>query len=134
MPDTELTCPCGSGRDYRLCCGPFHAGTAVPATAEELMRSRYSAYALVKPDYLFATQHPQTRPTNPESIKEWAESVSFEGLEVLKTSQGGPTDKIGKVEFRAVYRHRGQQQEMREISRFRRYQGRWVYYDGDFPD
>ncbi|HEY9842795.1 MAG TPA: YchJ family metal-binding protein, partial [Candidatus Obscuribacterales bacterium] len=69
-----------------------------------------------------------------ESIKEWAEAVSFEGLEVLKTSQGGPSDKIGKVEFRARYRLRGQLQEMREISRFRRYQGRWVYYDGDFPD
>jgi hypothetical protein len=44
-PDRPAACPCGSGGLYKACCGRFHEGSAVPATAEELMRSRYSACA-----------------------------------------------------------------------------------------
>lgn len=126
-----MKCPCGSGQAYAACCGVFHAGTPAP-TAELLMRSRYCAYALQKLDYLFATHHPQKRPASPESLREWAEKAEFIGLEILQTSLGGPEDKIGKVEFRAHYQENGRRQMMQEVSRFRRYQGNWVYYDGTF--
>lgn len=36
-------CPCSPAKRYADCCGPLHTGTAVAATAEALMRSRYSA-------------------------------------------------------------------------------------------
>ena len=39
-------CPCGSGTPYDACCGVLHRGERQAATPEELMRSRYSAYAL----------------------------------------------------------------------------------------
>ena len=45
-------CPCGSGEEFALCCGPLHAGQRMAATAEELMRSRYSAYAVGDMDYV----------------------------------------------------------------------------------
>ena len=38
-------CPCGLGDNYDSCCGRLHKGE--PArTAEQLMRSRYSAFAV----------------------------------------------------------------------------------------
>jgi uncharacterized protein YchJ len=40
----ELGCPCGLGDDYDRCCGRLHRG-APASTADQLMRSRYSAFA-----------------------------------------------------------------------------------------
>ena len=57
-------CPCGSGAPYADCCGRWHAGPLhlQAPSAEALMRSRYSAFVLARPDYLLATWHPSTRP------------------------------------------------------------------------
>ena len=38
-------CPCGSGKEYGECCEPIIKGTALAASPEALMRSRYTAYA-----------------------------------------------------------------------------------------
>lgn len=129
---SEMLCPCGTGQPYSACCGVFHAGAAA-ATAEQLMRSRYSAYALKRLDYLYATHHPKKRPASAEDLRPWAERATFIRLEVRAVQLGAPTDAIGKVEFRAHFREAGQNHVMHEISRFRRWKGRWVYYDGQPP-
>ena len=54
-------CPCKSRLPYAGCCQPFHHGKAKPETAEQLMRSRYSAYFFRLVDYLVETTHPDTR-------------------------------------------------------------------------
>ena len=56
-----LACPCGLGDDYASCCGRLHAG-APALTAESLMRSRYSAFAVGDAGYLRRTCHPSGRP------------------------------------------------------------------------
>ena len=56
-------CPCGLADDYDACCGRFHAGTPAP-TAEALMRSRYSAFAVGDAGYLLRTWHPSRRPAD----------------------------------------------------------------------
>lgn len=127
-----MPCPCGTETTYDSCCGAFHSGQAKPAIAEQLMRSRYSAYALGLADYLYHTHHPDKRTASVAEIHDWAERCTFTRLEVLQCSLGGPSDKIGKVTFRAHYREDGQPQVMQETSRFRRYRGQWVYYDGTF--
>ena len=56
----NLSCPCGSDKYYKACCGLYHTGEAAP-TAEALMRSRWSAFALGKGEYLYdtlAADHP----------------------------------------------------------------------------
>src|SRR4030066_174277 len=55
-------CPCGSGQAYAVCCGTFIDNDVLPATAEQLMRSRYSAYVLAREDYLLRTWHGSTCP------------------------------------------------------------------------
>lgn len=128
-------CPCGWPADYRDCCGRLHAGQIPAETAEQLMRARYSAYARQLADYLYATTHPAKRSAQlkPE-ILSWAQQVEFFRLEVLNCRQGGRGDKIGKVEFIAHYRpHRqpGDSLWLRELSRFRRFNGLWHYVDGE---
>ena len=58
----SANCVCLSGEQYAECCGRFHSGTAEASTAEQLMRSRYSAFARLDEAYLLRTQHPSTVP------------------------------------------------------------------------
>jgi len=57
-----IHCPCGTNKTYANCCERYLDGTDIPATAEALMRSRYTAYTLLCEDYLLATWHVSTRP------------------------------------------------------------------------
>ncbi|MFV2196708.1 YchJ family protein [Nocardiopsis sp. LOL_012] len=125
-PDVSAPCPCGREATYADCCGRLHAGTATAATAEELMRSRYSAFAVGDAAYLTRTWHPDTRPprvgTAPRTV--WT------GLEITSTTGGTPFHNEGTVAFRARYREGAAEGELREDSRFVRHGGAWVYLDG----
>ena len=125
------SCPCCSGKAYDDCCGPLHSGKDVAKTAEQLMRSRFSAYAKKQIDYLYETTHPDKRSASyRDEMAAWANRAEFTKLEILAKRQGRSLDKQGKVEFVAYYRQFGEEKQMHELSRFRRFQGKWHYYDG----
>ncbi|WP_104522799.1 YchJ family protein [Blastococcus atacamensis] len=113
-------CPRGTGLTYDECCGPVHAGRPA-ATAEQLMRSRYSAFAVGDPAHLLATWHSTTRPRSLDLDTE----PRWTGLEILATAGGGMLEAEGTVEF--VARYRGGEQH--ETSRFVREDGVWRYLD-----
>ncbi len=124
-------CPCKSKAAYAACCMPFHYGTAKPETAEQLMRSRYTAYFFRLVDYLVETTHPDTRCTDlKKEIEETIHRANWSFLAIINTSKGGKNDKQGKVEFLARYFVDGEVQELHERSRFKRYKGMWKYLDG----
>ncbi|MEE8588889.1 MAG: YchJ family metal-binding protein, partial [Sulfurimonadaceae bacterium] len=50
-----MVCPCGSDKEYAHCCEPLHLGLKKAQTPEELMRSRYSAFAIGEAEYLLKT-------------------------------------------------------------------------------
>ena len=124
-------CPCGSGRSFDACCGPVISGAAPAATAEALMRSRYSAYARCAIDHLTESLHPDSRHDHdPEAARRWSQGAQWLGMDILSTEGGGPEDNEGMVEFEAVYKERGVVRHLREASRFVRQDGRWYYLDG----
>lgn len=116
-------CPCLSGETYDACCEPFHLGAASAPTAERLMRSRYSAFAVGDAGYLLRTWHPGRRPEQVEldADDRWI------GLEITSRSGGGMFDIEGTVGFRARVRRGGQVHEVVELSRFVRDGGAWLY-------
>lgn len=118
-------CPCGSDNSYRACCGPLHEGQSQARTAEELMRSRYSAFAYGDADYLFRTWHPRTRPADVTVDP----GITWTGLQVIDTLAGGAGDDSGEVEFTARYESTGSAGSLHERSRFERRAGRWFYLD-----
>lgn len=123
-------CPCKSRLSYGECCRPFHKGKAKPSTAEQLMRSRYSAYFFREVDYLVQTTHPDTKTWGlKRELLSTINQVNWSFLKILGSSKGGKEDKTGKVEFVAEYFSDGQPYEMRERSRFKRYKGNWKYLD-----
>jgi SEC-C motif-containing protein len=126
----ESLCPCKSRLPYGVCCGPYHYGKAQPQTAEQLMRSRYSAYFFRLIDYLVDTTHPDYKtPNMRREIQATADQVNWKFLTIHSTSKGQTDDKTGKVEFSAEFYHDDQKQEHYEVSRFRRYKGAWKYVD-----
>ncbi|MCZ9883766.1 YchJ family protein [Arthrobacter sp. B2a2-09] len=120
-------CPCLSGEQYTECCGRFHRGDGDAPTAEQLMRSRYSAFVVLDSDYLLRTWHPDTRP----AALDLDPDIEWRRLDILATRGGGPLDAKGTVEFAAHYRSDGERGVQRENSRFLRIDRRWYYLDGD---
>jgi SEC-C motif domain protein len=104
-------CPCGTGRDYETCCGKLHSGAAEAGTAEALMRSRYSAFALGDAGYLLRSWHSRTRPARLglDPDQRWT------GLTVLATSGGGLLHPTGTVEFEARWTGRGGPGRLHEV-------------------
>jgi SEC-C motif-containing protein len=119
-------CPCNERRAYATCCRPLHEG-APAATAEALMRSRYSAYARGLEAYLLSTWHESTRPASLDLHRD--PQTKWLGLKLLRHETDGDT---ALVEFIARYRvGGGSAQRLHETSRFRREDGRWYYVDGE---
>lgn len=124
-PITKLPvrpCPCGSKKTLQSCCGPFIEGASAP-TAEALMRSRYTAYALKHEPYLIESWHSSTRP---ESI-DFSPTLRWTGLEIRGTADHGAE---ATVEFIARFREHGRPGALHETSRFVQEGGRWLYVDG----
>jgi SEC-C motif-containing protein len=122
-------CPCLSGEQYDECCGRFHSGDAHAPTAEQLMRSRYSAFVVLEAEYLLRTWHPRTRPASLELDPD----LEWRRLDILSTRQGGPLDREGTVEFAAHFKNERERGVHRETSRFLRHDKRWYYLDGVMP-
>ncbi len=119
-------CPCG-GPDYATCCGPILAGTPA-ASAEQLMRSRYTAYTRNDAAYIAATSAADRRPA---AVDVTDDNTQWLGLEIRHSSTDGDT---AIVEFIARYKINGRAQRLHEVSRFVREQGCWFYVDGSFPE
>lgn len=126
----ESPCPCGLAAAYGACCGRFHAGPATAPTAALLMRSRYSAFVVRDEGYLLRTWAPETRPGEVD----FDPGMRWAGLEIEETGDGTAFHQHGTVTFRARFTHDGEPGELHERSRFARYDGAWVYVDGDFLD
>ena len=110
-----------------MCCEPCHRGTPA-ATAEALMRARYSAYVMKLETYLLATWHLDTRPAALDLAHDQAKWL---GLEVKRQQQ--ESSEQATVEFVARYKLAGRAHRLHEISRFVRENGHWFYVDGVFP-
>jgi len=119
----DTPCPCGSDRNFGNCCQPLLQQITLPSTAEQLMRSRYTAFVLGDENYLRYSWHPDSRPRNIhlQADTRWL------GLNIKTTTGGQPEDSEGTVEFVARYKTGGKATRLHENSRFVRSEGRWVY-------
>lgn len=97
-----------------------------PTTAEELMRSRFDAFARSDEEWLLRTWHPTTRP---ETV-DLTDNPQWRRLQIVDVVDGGPEDTDGIVEFRATYKEAGGGiGVLQERSRFVQERGRWFYVE-----
>jgi SEC-C motif-containing protein len=124
-----MKCPCHSGKLYSLCCEPLHQGEK-PLDALALMRSRFSAYALNKADYIIATTHPEN-PSASLPLLQWREEIEsfskktrFLNLQILDFENRLP---YSTVTFYAELVQNGQDLSFTEKSEFAQIEDRWLY-------
>lgn len=128
--DPTAPCPCKSGKVFGECCAPHLEGGVRPATAEELMRSRYSAFVVHDINYLRETLWPKYQPEfDAAATARWAAENHWTDLTILGTEKGTATDRDGTVLFEARYLAFGKLNCHRELSRFRKKAGRWYYVE-----
>jgi len=123
--DIKMKCICGNDLSYEKCCGKFIEGFAKPTTAVELMRSRYSAYALKEGQYLYDTC--SNRLKNTDDIATIVTSTTqWLGLKVHSFSQN-------EVTFSAYYTENKKIEVLKEHSFFIEEEG-WKYDWGEMLD
>ena len=120
-------CYCGNLLTFENCCQPIINGIKKANSAEELMRSRYSAYCTQEADYLVNTTHLSTRKFHKKAaILDWSQSNNWLKLEVIVATET-------TVEFKAFYVDENLKAQMHhEKSSFVFENGSWFYVDGIF--
>ena len=123
-PAIPGACPCGSGRTLAECCGPVIDGTRLAATAEELMRARFTAHAtrnhgFVHRTYRGTAGQPQP-PDEAYPVTEWTRLV-------VHSHTPGNTPDIAHVDFSAYGVEQGAGIVLHEKAEFVRENGAWIY-------
>lgn len=132
MSAPNAPCPCGSGRKYKKCCRVYHYGR-LPEHPEQLMRSRYAAYAVGEVDYILSTTHPASPHFQADAgswraeVQRFCQQVTFLGLRIDHAESAGDA---GTVKFFATLQQGGGDASFGEESTFARVDGRWLYLAG----
>ena len=94
------------------------------------MRARYSAFVTGAIDFIVASTHSRTRKEVDLSfIREWSETSTWQGLDILETKVINENKAL--VSFEARFAQGGQDQKHREKSLFEREDGQWRFVTGD---
>jgi SEC-C motif-containing protein len=113
---------------YKTCCQPLHKSALTASSAEQLMRSRYSAFCVGDINYLLTTLHPNyKRDDDKIALQNTIQQTSWLGLKVITHTPGA---EEATVEFAAFYAAQPFEQ-LHELSRFKKLAGQWFYTDGD---
>jgi peptide deformylase len=125
-------CPCGSHKEYDVCCRLFHRG-GIAENALLLMRSRYSAYVLNIPEYIVLTTHPASPQYSDDkfswkrSISQFSRGSSFHRLEILDFKE---QSTLATVTFTVHLSQKGKDATFTERSHFEKIGSRWFYRTG----
>lgn len=123
-------CFCGANKRFSFCCQPFIARQmsqttsqrALPETPEQLMRSRFSAYATGNSQYIYDTYAKTSQASQSvKAISAWGKACTWIALEIHSTRVSNDESKAATeqfVEFSAFYITDDSLYELRENSRF----------------
>jgi len=125
----------------------LHVGIQTANSAEQLMRSRYSAYAVGCYQYVHATTHPSQQ--NEDALREiieFGQHTGFLKLQVLQAAdEANAFSRLQRADFASLPAHSEQCSYVHfqatllsddrvgildEVSRFVLNQQRWFYLDG----
>ena len=133
-----MQCPCGLELPFSQCCQPLIMATKLANSPEQLMRSRYSAYATNNAEYIYLTYAKSSRlEQSIADIEQWAAQTKWLKLVVHSASEyqkNNVNKESAQVGFSAFYLHLGKIWQMRENSNFILENNDWLYLDGDVSE
>jgi SEC-C motif-containing protein len=125
--EMNMYCYCCSNRLFSDCCEPIIKNISA-LDPEQLMRSRFSAYAVKNYAYVLATYAPeQRRNLDLSTLRESAKNTRWLKLDVLGYSE---KDAVGLVEFIATYALDADYFCIHELSSFIKQDAHWYYTTG----
>lgn len=126
-----MSCHCGRAASYADCCQKIHSQKLNAATAEDLMRARYSAFVVGDIDFIMKTHLGEDKDdADREALETWSKESEWLGLEVVATEKGSEKDKTGVVEFKAKFKAGGETHSHHERATFQKIDGHWFFEDG----
>ena len=121
------TCYCGSNLSYNACCEPFILAVKQPDKPEQLMRSRYTAFATRNITYIQNTMTGLAlQQFSFSEAMRWSCSVEWLGLQILRANDCMVLNSA-YVCFRAYFREQQSVCGLYEKSEFKRVRGAWFY-------
>ena len=137
-----MNCYCGNQQPFEECCDLIISGVNVAVSPEQLMRSRYSAYATKNAAYIYQTYASSSKKEQSiQEIQSWAEETQWLKLTIKHSDYikniDNSVDKellLPTVEFCALYIHNKTFYQMSEVSRFTLENHQWRYADGDIAE
>ncbi|AGP78327.1 MAG: SEC-C domain-containing protein [Alteromonas sp.] len=137
-----MRCFCCSSKPFQACCEPFIKGDKTPVTAEQLMRSRFSAYATAQYAYILDTYTQEKQQglsvddlaQSAQGAKWFALQVHYAQSEESAEPNTSATLHSDTVEFTAFYFEDKKMYQLHETSNFRVENGAWRYHDGTLHD
>ena len=127
----KQNCYCNSGLYYDECCKPFIEFKEIPKTAEQLMRSRYTAFCIKDASYIKKTMKERALELyDEESILN--NPIEWKNLIILDRENGNPKDSEGIIKFRAIFKKFPNKEELsyiEEKSLFKKINKKWFYVD-----
>ena len=128
-----MRCFCCSSLSFAQCCKPFIDGIKAPDSAEQLMRSRFSAYAVHNYEYVLNTySNDKQQGLSAQQLKDSADGANWFALTIHRPSKEQQNDNT--VEFTAFYFENKNVFQLHETSRFIKENGLWRYHDGTLHD
>lgn len=112
-------CFCGSESNFSSCCQPYINQELPVKTAEQLMRSRFSAYADGNAQYIYDTYAKSSQKAQSlKELDEWSKSCVWLALKIHPVTNNANISTEQYVEFSAFYITNNTLCELREKSRF----------------
>lgn len=102
-----------------------------PKTARELLETRYKAFVDGNVDFILESHHPETKnQVDRDSIAAWSTQSQWKGLTIEDEKIQG--DKTF-IRFAVKYEKNFETTTHRENAEFRKHEGKWYYFDSEFP-
>jgi len=90
-----MRCYCCSSKSFDECCEPFIKGDKHPSSAEQLMRSRFSAYATAHYQYILETYTKEKQQgLSVEDLAQSAQGATWFALKVHPTLAASSVDSL----------------------------------------
>ena len=128
MTNNIKNCFCGNELTFEECCQPIISDKIDPQNAEQLMRSRFTAYAIEDYQYILQTYASSQRSKlTIKGIADSAQDTQWLSLQVLAHHS---QENTAQVEFKAFYQVVNSYYVMHELSDFIFEAGKWLYTNG----
>jgi SEC-C motif domain protein len=124
-PKGDQPCPCGSGKPFAQCCLPILKRERKAETAEQVMRSRFTAHVAHDYEHLHRTYRETAKePYVPDEEegggRDWTRLV-------IHSHEPGPKPDLAFVDFTAYYKEGDKELSFPEKAEFQKIDGEWIY-------